>query len=96
MCSSDLAYVLSAHQRRGIGANLLEHLLARTEPPVLIGTWAAATWAIRFYEKYGFALVAADLKERLLRQYWTVPERQIATSVVLADARGQRHFSGLR
>jgi len=90
------AYVLSAHRRRGIGANLLEHLLARTEPPVLIGTWAAATWAIRFYEKYGFALVAADLKERLLRQYWTVPERQIATSVVLADARGQRHFYGHR
>ena len=90
------AYVRSARRRQGIGANLLENMLALAEGPVLIGTWATATWAIRFYEKHGFALVPAELKDRLLRQYWTVPERQIATSVVLADARGQRQFAGIR
>jgi GNAT superfamily N-acetyltransferase len=79
------AYVRTARRREGIGAALLSHLLAGTQGPVLIGTWAAAGWAIRFYEKHGFRLVGAEEKDRLLRSYWTVPERQIAESVVLAS-----------
>ena len=81
------AYVRTAYRRRGIGARLLADLVARTERPVLIGTWAAATWAIAFYEKHGFRPVTPAEKDRLLRTYWTVPPRQIATSVVLGDAR---------
>ncbi len=78
------AYVLPEHQRRGIGGKLLKHLigLAKTSE-ILVGTWAAATWAIRFYEKYGFKLVPPEEKDKLLRTYWNVPERQIETSVVL-------------
>lgn len=86
------AYVRTAHQHRGIGAALLAALRAQTARPVLVGTWAAATWAIHFYERHGFRLVPSDEKERLLRKYWSVPERQIETSVVLVDhacARGE-------
>jgi N-acetylglutamate synthase-like GNAT family acetyltransferase len=79
------AYVRTKFQNSGIGAELLGHLTARASRPVLIGTWAAARWAIRFYEKRGFRVVPPDVKERLLRTYWTVPDRQIATSVVLVD-----------
>ena len=81
------AYVRPAAQRRGIGSALLEALRAQTARPVLVGTWADATWAIRFYERHGFRLVSAEEKDRLLRRYWTVGERQIETSVVLADER---------
>ena len=81
------AYVAPAHQRKGVGGRLLSHVRALTERPLLIGTWAAATWAIDFYERNGFALTPPDEKERLLRKYWSVPERQIETSVVLADER---------
>ncbi len=84
------AYVATPERGRGIGAALLAHLLAGTTRPVLIGTWAAATWAIGFYEKHGFALVSAAEKEQLLRAYWAIPERQIATSVVLVDSRWRR------
>jgi len=78
------AYVLTDHQRRGIGENLLKHLvsLARTSE-VLVGTWEAAYWAVRFYEKQGFTLVSKEEKDMLLRKYWNIPERQIETSVVL-------------
>ena len=79
------AYVLTASQRRGIGAQLLSHLRPFARGPVLIGTWADALWAIRFYEKHGFQLVDPPEKDRLLEQYWNVPERQMATSVVLVD-----------
>ena len=79
------AYVLTASQGRGIGAQLLSHLRGLAKGPVLIGTWADATWAIRFYERHGFRIVGRQEKDRLLKQYWTVPERQIETSVVLAD-----------
>jgi GNAT superfamily N-acetyltransferase len=79
------AYVRTSSQKRGIGTHLLSHLRELAKGPVLIGTWADAAWAIRFYEKYGFRLVGAQEKDRLLRQYWTVPERQIETSVVLAN-----------
>ncbi len=81
------AYVATSSQKRGIGAHLLSHLLRLTTTPVLIGTWADATWAISFYEKHGFQIVRPQQKDRLLRQYWTIPERQIETSVVLADPR---------
>ncbi len=81
------AYVRTSERGHGLGSLLLRHLLATTDRPVLIGTWAAATWAIAFYERHGFRLVDAEEKTRLLARYWTVPERQIETSVVLADAR---------
>ena len=81
------AYVAAGHQRSGIGSALLEGLRGRVDCPVLIGTWAAATWAIDFYRRHGFELVPAREKSDVLRRYWTVPERQIETSVVLADPR---------
>jgi len=78
------AYVAPGRQRGGVGSALLEHLLARAERPMLVGTWAAADWAIRFYQRHGFARVALDRIAPLLRTYWSIPERQIETSVVLA------------
>jgi GNAT superfamily N-acetyltransferase len=81
------AYVRSNRQKRGIGANLLTHLREIAGGPVLIGTWADAVWAIQFYEKNGFQRVGPQEKDRLLKKYWTVPERQIETSVVLGDAK---------
>ncbi len=79
------AYVLRSAQRNGIGGRLLAELLQAVERPVLVGTWAAATWAVRFYEKHGFALVTPREKVRLLQKYWSIPDRQVETSVVLAD-----------
>lgn len=79
------AYVRTARRSQGIGGKLLAWHCAHTTRPVLIGTWADATWAIRFYEKRGFRLVPPAEKDRLLRTYWSVPNRQIDTSVVLAD-----------
>jgi N-acetylglutamate synthase-like GNAT family acetyltransferase len=84
------AYVATAVRGRGIGGLLLAHLVAAATRPMLVGTWAAATWAVRFYERHGFRLVSAAEKERLLRAYWAIPDRQIETSVVLADARWRR------
>jgi GNAT superfamily N-acetyltransferase len=79
------AYVVTIAQKRGIGACLLSHLRKLTPGPILIGTWADAVWAIRFYQRHGFQIVGPQLKDSLLRRYWPVPERQIETSVVLAD-----------
>jgi len=79
------AYVRTAKQNQGIGGRLLSSLREQTSPPILVGTWADATWAIRFYEKHGFRLVSPGEKDRLLRRYWSIPECQIETSVVLAD-----------
>jgi len=79
------AYVRTTHQRQGIGARLLAHLLSLASTPVLIGTWADAVWAIRFYETHGFRSVNPKQKDLLLKQYWSVSARQIETSVVLAD-----------
>ena len=79
------AYVRTAYQRRGIGGKLLAHLCTLTGRPLLVGTWADATWAIRFYERYGFRMVAPEVKDRLLRRYWSIPARQVETSVVLVD-----------
>jgi GNAT superfamily N-acetyltransferase len=77
------AYVTPPSQGRGVGGALLEHLMRAATLPVLVGTWAAATWAIRFYERHGFALTPPEEKTRLLRRYWSIPERQVETSVVL-------------
>ncbi len=79
------AYVRTSSQKRGIGGRLLSHLRELTTGPMLIGTWTAAVWAIRFYEMHGFQMVSPQEKDRLLKLYWTIPERQIDTSVVLAD-----------
>ena len=77
-------YVLPKCQRRGIGTVLLQYLVGLAETPeILVGTWADATWAIGFYEKHGFKLVSPEEKDRLLRIYWNIPDRQIETSVVL-------------
>ena len=80
------AYVLPALQGSGIGSRLLAHLAQVATRPVLVGTWAAADWAIRFYQRHGFELVPEALKVTLLKTYWTIPERQIETSVVLSRA----------
>ena len=81
------AYVRTVNRNRGIGGKLLAHLRTLTDRPILIGTWAAAVWAIRFYEKHGFRLVSPEEKDRLLKKYWTISDRQIETSIVLADQR---------
>ena len=81
------AYVAPTVQRKGVGTRLLHHVAALAAKPVLIGTWADATWAIDFYRRNGFALVPKTHKDSLLRKYWSIPERQIETSVVLADGR---------
>jgi GNAT superfamily N-acetyltransferase len=78
------AYVRTSMRGRGIGSLLLEHLVRLTDRPLLIGTWADASWAVRFYEKHGFRRVSAEEKNRLLKKYWSIPERQVETSVVLA------------
>lgn len=88
------AYVRTDRQRQGIGGRLLRYLLGLTSHPILIGTWADAIWAIRFYEGHGFRLVLPEEKDRLLRQYWTVAERQIETSVVMACPRWYARSQG--
>jgi GNAT superfamily N-acetyltransferase len=87
------AYVRTAMRNRGVGGKLLAFLYDQTNRPVLIGTWAAADWAIRLYEKHGFRLVTADEKDRLLRKYWPIPDRQTETSVVLADKKWFKQYS---
>ena len=78
------AYVSPAVQGRGIGSALLEHLAARSTRPMLVGTWAVAEWAIRFYRRHGFEPVSVERSAALLREYWSIPARQVETSVVLA------------
>lgn len=81
------AYVATARQRKGVGGALLHHVQSLVSKPLLVGTWADASWAIDFYRRNGFTLVPSDEKDRLLRTYWSIPVRQIETSVVLADKR---------
>ena len=79
------AYVRTNRQNNGIGTQLLQHLEGMTKGPILIGTWAKATWAIRFYERNGYCLLSRSETEQLLKEYWNIPERQVVTSVVLAN-----------
>ena len=79
------AYVLPGSQRHGVGRALLAHLRGQTARRMLVGTWAAAEWAVRFYRRNGFELVSPEQKAALLKTYWTIPDRQIETSVVLAN-----------
>ena len=81
------AYVASNIQRGGVGTKLLRHVETQIDKPILIGTWAAAAWAIDFYQRNGFEVLPTKVKDRLLRTYWSIPERQIETSVVLANHR---------
>src|SRR3982075_2169855 len=81
------AYVAPTAQRKGVGTSLLRHVQDLTAKPVLIGTWADASWAIEFYRRNGFTVVPKTRKNSLLRRYWSIPARQIETSVVLADGR---------
>jgi N-acetylglutamate synthase-like GNAT family acetyltransferase len=81
------AYVRTNQRNKGIGSLLLQELTKDAKKPILIGTWKAADWAIRFYQKHGFRLVEEEEKNRLLKKYWTIPDRQIETSVVLADGK---------
>ena len=81
------AYVAPDTQRTGVGTRLLRHVQRLVDKPILIGTWAAASWAIGFYRRNGFTLVTSSDKDRLLRTYWSIPARQVETSVVLADGR---------
>lgn len=78
------AYVKPSSQRGGIGGALIDHVMRSATRPVLVGTWAAAEWAIAFYRRHGFVQVSPEEKTRLLRRYWNIPARQIETSVVLA------------
>jgi N-acetylglutamate synthase-like GNAT family acetyltransferase len=80
------AYVRTIKRKKGIGSKLLEHLCTISTAPVLIGTWAEAMWAIEFYQKHGFRILPKEEKNNLLRKYWTIPFRQIETSVVLAGS----------
>ena len=81
------AYVAPTTQRKGVGTRLLRHVQSLADKPILIGTWADASWAIEFYRRNGFTLVPDSHKNHLLRTYWSIPERQIETSVVVADRR---------
>ena len=81
------AYVAPDTQRSGVGTRLLRHVEGLVDKPILIGTWAAASWAIEFYERNGFAVVPSGDKDRLLQTYWSIPARQIENSVVLANER---------
>ena len=81
------AYVASTTQRTGVGTKLLRHVQGLVDKPILIGTWAGASWAIDFYRRNGFTLLARGDKDRLLQKYWSIPARQIETSVVLANGR---------
>jgi len=81
------AYVRTAERNKGIGSKLMSHLRQMPARTILIGTWADAVWAIRFYEKHGFRLVSTEEKNCLLKKYWRIPERQVETSVVLAEQR---------
>jgi N-acetylglutamate synthase-like GNAT family acetyltransferase len=81
------AYVAPTTQRTGVGTKLLRYVEGLVDKPILIGTWAAATWAIDFYRRNGFTLLQSAEKDRLLQTYWSIPARQVETSVVLANAR---------
>ena len=78
------AYTLTSYQGRGAGSALLKYLLKENQNSrLLVGTWKNATWAIRFYEKFGFILHAKEETTLLLKKYWNIPAKQIENSVVM-------------
>jgi len=78
------SYIRPGYQRMGIGTMLLQHLIdLASTPEILVGTWNDATWAIQFYEKNGFRCLLREESNKLLRRYWSIPERQVETSIVL-------------
>ena len=79
------AYVRTKARQKGIGGKLLNHLIDMAKTPVLIGTWKDASWAIKFYQKHGFKLLLGEEKNKLLKTYWNIPQRQVETSIVLAS-----------
>jgi len=81
------AYVPTRLQRKGVGSRLLRHIESLADKPILIGTWKDASWAISFYQRHGYRLVSEPEKDALLGKYWSIPARQVETSVVLADRR---------
>jgi N-acetylglutamate synthase-like GNAT family acetyltransferase len=81
------AYVRTKQRKKGVGSLLLQELIKDEQKSILIGTWKAADWAIRFYEKHGFRLVDEEEKNRLLKKYWAIPDRQVESSVVLVDGK---------
>jgi len=81
------AYVRTKNRKMGIGTILIKELIQQSEKPILIGTWKAAIWAIKFYQGHGFNLVSDSEKNFLLKKYWNIPERQVETSVVLVDSK---------
>jgi N-acetylglutamate synthase-like GNAT family acetyltransferase len=88
------AYVRGGKQRSGVGSRLLKYLESKTDKPILIGTWADATWAVAFYQRNGYRLLPHDEKNRLLHTHWRIPERQVETSVVLADKKWASDIAG--
>ena len=89
------AYVRTARRNQGVGGKVLSELREKTSSPILVGTWADAVWAVRFYEKHRFRLVSSEEKDRLLKKYWSIPDRQAETSVVLADSKWMKSNPGL-
>ena len=78
------AYTLTSQQGKGTGSELLKYLLKKNKDfRLLVGTWRDATWAIRFYEKFGFILHTKDQSALLLKKYWKIPSKQIKNSIVL-------------
>ena len=88
------AYVRTSKRRHGLGGELLRHLQELTKKQVLVGAWADAPWAIRFYEKHGFRLVPVEEKIQLLQKYWKIPARQVETSVVLSSRKRPDEAAG--
>jgi len=87
------AYVRTKKRNRGVGSILINDLVTHSTKPILVGTWKAASWAISFYERHGFRLVSEEEKNYLLKKYWNIPNRQVETSIVLADSKYRAQLS---
>ncbi len=83
------AYVKTDQRRKGLGTQLLKFIESKTRKPILIGTWADAVWAVDFYCRNGYRLTSTEEKTMLLHRFWNIPERQVETSVVLANGNWQ-------
>ena len=90
------AYVRTNQRNKGVGGELLEYFMRKSKKPILIGTWKAASWAVSFYQKHGFSLATEEEKNKLLKKYWNIPERQVETSVVLVDNEYRKRMETLK